>query len=282
MADKQPFYNNPVIPEGINTSDSHPVATFLKLFTAIAIILIFSAWLLGKSGDYLASLVPYSQEVALADLYEAPEGDDSDIQLYLENLSEYISDAMELPEGMEIHLHYVNEDVENAFATVGGHIFIYKGLLAKLPSENAIAMVIAHEIAHIKHRDPIRSLGQNLAISTGFALLVGQSNVNLLGSAGLYTQLKFSRDMESSADIEGLTALVKTYGHANGATDLFKVLAQLSDDELIKEPTFFVTHPLGENRIKEIETIAKENDWSVDKATKALPEYFSEWLEEES
>ena len=281
MSEKQPFYNNPVIPEGINTSDTHPVATFLKLFTAIAIILIFSAWLLGKSGDYLASLVPYSQEVILADLYEAPESDDSDIQLYLDNLSDYISDAMELPDGMEIHLHYVNEDIENAFATVGGHIFIYKGLLAKLPSENAIAMVIAHEIAHIKHRDPIRSIGQNLAISTGFALLLGQSNVNLLGSAGLYTQLKFSRDMESSADKEGLQALVKTYGHANGATDLFKVLAQLSDDELIKEPTFFVTHPLGENRIKKIEAIAKENYWAIDKATKPLPEYFIEWLASE-
>ena len=279
MAKKQPFYNNPVIPEGINTSKSHPIATFLKLFTAIAIILVLSAWLLGKSGDYLASLVPYSQEVALADVYEAPENNDSDIQLYLENLSEYLSDAMELPDGMEIHLHYVNEEVDNAFATIGGHIFIYKGLLAKLSSENAIAMVIAHEIAHIKHRDPIRSLGQNLAISTGFALLLGRSNVNLLGSAGLYTQLKFSRDMESSADKEGLQALVKTYGHASGATDLFKVLIQLNKDELIKEPTFFVTHPLGKNRIKQIEMLAKENNWAIDKATKALPEYFTKWLE---
>jgi len=282
MADKQPFYTNPVIPEGINTSKAHPVATFFKLFAAIAIILIFSAWVLGRSGDYLASLVPFSQEVALANMYESPDGDDSDIQLYLENLSEYLSDAMALPKGMDIHIHYVNEDVENAFATVGGHIFIYRGLLSKLPNENAIAMVIAHEIAHVKHRDPIRSLGQNIAISTGFALLSGKSTVDLLGSAGLYTQLKFSRDMESAADKEGLRALFKTYGHVNGATDLFKILAQLNDDELIKEPTFFVTHPLGKNRIKKIEEIAKNNDWSSDKATKALPEYFSKWLEEDN
>ncbi|HIO92515.1 MAG TPA: hypothetical protein EYG68_06690 [Leucothrix mucor] len=278
MSDKQPFYNNPVIPEGINTSKAHPIATFIKLFGAIAIILAFSAWLLAKSGDYLASLIPYSQEVTLAQLYEAPESSDSDMQLYLENLSEYIVDAMELPEGMDIHLHYVNEDVDNAFATIGGHIFIYKGLLSKLPNENAIAMVIAHEIAHVKHRDPVRSLGQNLAISTGFALLLGKSNVNLLGSAGLYTQLKFNRDMETSSDIEGLKALVNAYGHANGATDLFKVLSSLSDDDLIKESTFFVTHPLGENRIKKIEAMAKENNWSMDKATKALPEHFEEWL----
>lgn len=281
MSDKQPFYSNPEIPEGINTSPSHPVLTFIKLFSAIIIILAGSAWLLGKSGDYLASLVSFKYETDLADLYDAPAANDSDIQLYLENLTAHISDAMDLPEGMEIHVHYVNEDIENAFATIGGNIFLYKGLLEKLPNENAISMVIAHEIAHIKHRDPIRSLGQNVAISSGLALLLGKSDVNLLGSTGLYTQLKFSRDMESSSDVEGLRALVKVYGHANGATDLFKVLSSLSKT-MLKEPTFFVTHPLGKNRIKKIENIAKQNNWSLDMPTKPLPPHFEELLKAEN
>ena len=278
MPDKQPFYNNPTIPEGINTSASHPIATFLKLFGAIALILALSAWILGKSGDYLGALIPFKQEVALTNLYEEPEANDSDIQLYLENLSDYISDAMQLPEGMNIKLHYVDEDIENAFATLGGHVFIYKGLLKKLSNENAVAMVIAHEIAHVKHRDPIRSLGQTLAISTGFALLLGKSDASLLGNAGLYTQLKFSRDMETSADIEGLKALVTRYGHANGATDLFKILSKMHADEIMKEPAFFVTHPLDENRIKKIEELIKQNNWSVEPKPKALPVHFTEWL----
>ncbi|MCK5809832.1 MAG: M48 family metallopeptidase [Cocleimonas sp.] len=277
---QQTFYTNPEIPEGINTSASHPIVTFIKLFSAIAIILAVSAWLLAQSGDYLASLIPYSKEVQLASQYELPasENDSADIQLYLENLTAHISDAMDLPAGMEIYPHYVDDEIENAFATLGGHIFLYKGLLSKLKNENAISMVIAHEIAHIKHRDPIRSVGQSVAISAGFMFLLGKSEVNLLGSAGLYTQLKFSRDMETASDIEGLNALVKIYGHANGATDLFQLLSRLTDDELIKEPTFFVTHPLGDNRVKNIEAIAKENQWSLDKATKPLPKGFSLWL----
>ena len=277
---QQTFYTNPEIPEGINTSASHPIVTFIKLFSAIAIILAVSAWLLAQSGDYLASLIPYSKEVQLASQYELPasENDSADIQLYLENLTAHISDAMDLPAGMEIYPHYVDDEIENAFATLGGHIFLYKGLLSKLKNENAISMIIAHEIAHIKHRDPIRSVGQSVAISAGFMFLLGKSEVNLLGSAGLYTQLKFSRDMETASDIEGLNALVKIYGHANGATDLFQLLSRLTDDELIKEPTFFVTHPLGDNRVKNIEAIAKENQWSLDKATKPLPKEFSLWL----
>jgi predicted Zn-dependent protease len=274
------FYTNSKIPEGINTSASHPLAIFIKLFAAIAIILIFSAWLLGKSGDYLASIIPYSKEVALVSQYEIPESkdDSSAIQLYLENLSAHISDAMDLPEGMEIYPHYIDEEIANAFATLGGHIFLYKGLLSKLKNENAISMVIAHEIAHIKHRDPIRSIGQSAAISAGFLLLLGKSDVNLLGSAGLYTQLKFSRDMETASDIEALGALIKIYGHGNGATDLFKLLSSLSNEDIFQEPTFFVTHPLGEKRVKLIKTIAKENNWSMDKAVTPLPQGFSQWL----
>ncbi|HFC92506.1 MAG TPA: hypothetical protein ENJ51_06810 [Leucothrix mucor] len=278
---QQTFYTNPDIPEGINTSASHPLATFIKLFSAIAIILALSAWLLGKSGDYLASLIPYSKEVELVSQYDLPasENDSSDMQLYLENLTEHISDAMDLPDAMEIYPHYIDDNIENAFATLGGHIFLYKGLLSKLKNENAISMVIAHEIAHIKHRDPIRSIGQSAAISTGFFLLLGKSNVNLLGSTGLYTQLKFSRDMETASDIEGLSALVKVYGHASGAIDLFELLRSLSNEDIMKEPTFFVTHPLGDNRIKQIEAIAKENNWSMDKAVTPLPNGFSTWLD---
>jgi predicted Zn-dependent protease len=281
---QQTFYTNPDIPEGINTSSSHPLLTFTKLFGAIAIILAVSAWLLGKSGDYLASLIPYNQEAQLITQYQLPDSEDqaSDIQLYLENLTAQISDAMDLPKDMEIYPHYVEDEIENAFATLGGHIFLYQGLLKKLPNENAISMVIAHEIAHIKHRDPIRSLGQSAAISTGFFFLLGQSDTNLLGSTGLYTQLKFSRDMESASDIEGLTALVKIYGHANGAIDLFNILSALNDNELIKEPTFFVTHPLGKNRIKKIQALAAQHQWSMNKPVTPLPYGFNQWLETKS
>ncbi|MCK5897330.1 MAG: M48 family metallopeptidase [Cocleimonas sp.] len=280
---QQDFYTNPEIPEGINTSPSHPLITFIKLFSAIAIILAVSAWLLGKSGDYLAALIPYSQEAYLISEYELLDNEHderktADIQLYLENLTAQISDAMDLPKEMEIFPHYVDDDIENAFATLGGHIFLYKGLLKKLPNENAISMVIAHEIAHIKHRDPIRSVGQSAAISAGFFFLLGYSETNLLGSAGLYTQLKFSRDMESASDTEGLAALVSLYGHANGATDLFKVLNALDDNKRIKEPTFFVTHPLGKNRIKKIQAQAAQHNWSMDKPVTALPYGFNQWL----
>lgn len=147
---------------------------------------------------WLASLVPFEQELKVSALY--PESDDEpqtrpELQSYLDDLVKRLQPAMDLPEGMTITLHYQSEDVENAFATIGGNILLYKGLLKALPNENSLAMLIAHEMAHVKFRHPIKAASQSIAVSTGIKLLMGYSNVDLLGNAGLYTQLHFSRSM---------------------------------------------------------------------------------------
>lgn len=274
------YYSNSQIPEGINTSAAHPALTFLKLIIAFVLIVAISGWLLGKSGGYVFSLVPFEKEVELAALYpDDIEETNLEMQDYLEGLIEKIVQAMNLPKVMKIHVHYVEDETKNAFATLGGHLFVHKGLLSQLSNENTITMLLAHEVAHIKHRDPIRSLGQELAISSGMALLLGKSDIRLLGKSGLYTNLKFSREMELSCDREAVNALVAIYGHANGASELFHVLASLTEDELIQEPDFFVTHPQSENRIAEITALMTKAKWSTSEETVALPDEFNLWLE---
>ncbi|MCK5725531.1 MAG: M48 family metallopeptidase [Thiotrichaceae bacterium] len=279
MTDKQPFYSNPLIPEGINTSKAHPVKTFFKLLVSFILIVALTAWVLGKSGGYLFSLIPFEREIELAELYpEDLEPEESKMQAYLEKLVGKIEQAMDIPNNMPIHVHYVNDSTQNAFATLGGHLFIHRGLLNKLSNENTITMLLAHEVAHVKHRDPIRSLGQELAISTGMALLLGQSDIKLLGEAGLYTSLKFSREMELSCDKEAVNALVKIYGHANGASELFNILSTLGDDELITKPDFFVTHPQEESRLGQISRLITQKNWSETGNTQALPKAFRTWM----
>ena len=121
-----------------------------------------------------------------------------------------------------------------------------------------------------------------LAINTGIKLLMGYSNVDILGNAGLYTQLHFSRSMETESDIQGLTALHSVYGHVDGATDLFKTLHALTDDGgIAPKSAFFSTHPLDQQRIDRINQIAIENGWAAGEGKKItpLPDAFMEWLE---
>jgi len=275
-------YHNPQPEEGINISHAHPLRTFVKLFAAITVVLVASAWFFGQSGSWLASLIPYQQEVKISERYAKPEPINADyhlIQEYLEGLVSRLESEMNLPEGMHITVHYESENVQNAYATLGGHIFIYRGLLEMLPNENSLAMLLAHEMAHVKLRHPIRATGQNLAIKTGIKYLLGYSNIDLLGKTGLYTQLHFSRSMESTADKEGLQAVSGVYATVSGATELFDILHEVAIENGTENISpFFSSHPLDEKRINDLNKVAEKKGWLNEKKTTPLPDQFKDWL----
>ena len=68
---------------------------------------------------------------------------------------------------MKLRVHYVDTAVPNAFAALGGHIAVTRGLYESVQSENALALVLAHEIAHVRARDPIAGIGGGLIAAWG-------------------------------------------------------------------------------------------------------------------
>ena len=187
-------------------------------------------------------------------------------QEYLSTLGQNLASHQNLPKGMSITIHYVNSDVVNAFATLGGHIFIHRGLLEKIPHENALAMVIAHEIAHIKYRDPILSASRGLTIGLALALLTGGADSpvaqQLPGNIAMLTALSFSRGQEEKADDEALETLVSYYGHVAGASALFEVLQE--EHGASEPPVFLSSHPVTEARINNIRGYDKRYSVAVD------------------
>ncbi len=75
---------------------------------------------------------------------------------------------------MAVTAHYVTDDTINAFATLGGHLMVYQGLMRRMPGENALANVIGHEIGHVKLRHPVSSMGRGLVIL--FSSVVPEEN----------------------------------------------------------------------------------------------------------
>lgn len=271
-------YTNPKIPEGINTSREHPLKEFIILtggvLGGIAAILIVLAVL----ADKLAHYIPFSAETNIAFSEIADEVSDKAINQYLNKLGDRIVAAADLPDGMTIQIHYVDSDIVNAFATLGGHVVMFRGLLEKIPNENALVMVLAHEVAHIKYRHPIRSLGRGVAIAVALSLFDTSGGGALNGvitQTGTVTVLKFSRDHEREADEEGLRIVKSLYGHVHGAEDLFYVLNKENGEKQGYE--FFSTHPLTENRIHQVERL-KDETLATDKKKTPLPENYTDWL----
>lgn len=283
-------YENRQAPEGINVSKGHPLKEFFTLSVVAAVIIILFFVVLTFLAEYLVQYIPFKIESKLSEPFVQQLKKDQNqnkrqikIQKYLQDLADKLSAQQKLPKDMVITVHYIDEDVTNAFATIGGHIGFYQGLLKQLPHENALSMVMAHEIAHVKHRDPIVSVGRGLTVMLALASLGGVSNNNLfegfIGQASQLTTLTFNREQESEADEEAYQTLTKLYGHLIGAADLFEILKQNEDS--ISVPIFLSTHPLTIDRIKRANVLMQAIPSNNQMAITPLPTYIQEHQEKD-
>lgn len=275
-------YSNPEIPEGINSSKAHPLKEFLWLTSGVLASIFVLILALVVFVDVLTSYIPFSMEKEIPFPEIEMGTKQGPLPEYLQSLADRIVKSEDLPGEMKITIHYLDDETVNAFATLGGHVFFFRGLLEKLPNENALAMLMAHEIAHVKHRHPIKSLGRGLV--AGLALSVISTTAgdaimgNFLGEAGYLTILKYSREMESEADETAIKALKSIYGHLGGADDLFKILKEQAGS--LEPPEFFSTHPLTDDRIAEMDS--HDDMTQKDNKITPLPDKFQEWIAEAS
>ena len=272
-------YENRQPTEGINVSKESPVKQFIVL--SIGALIIVGVLFLAFTflGGWLARFVPFSAEVSVMeslgiDFEEQFDSDSNELEFLkrkreLNDLASRIMEHMDVPDDMNITVHYVDDDVFNAFATLGGQVFFYRGLIEQMPHENALALVMAHEIAHELHRDPISGLGGGVAAKVALASVFGASSpvspvldiTQIIGSAN------FTRSMETRADATAIAAVNGLYGHIAGADSLFRLLAKQSgdaDETPSWSSTFLRTHPLDQDRIDAIQLAAEQNGWLME------------------
>lgn len=270
-------YENPKIPEGINVSTEHPLKEFAQLLIGALVVVVILAATLALLAEHMVRYVPFEMEVEIAAKYPGKLPPRGAVTEYLQALADKLAAAQDLPAEMRITVHYVDDNTVNAMATLGGNVVFFRGLIEKLPNENALAMVMAHEIAHVKHRHPIVALGRGMVVGLALAALTNFSGNNLAGTmlsdAGLLTVLSFNRDQEAEADRSALAALARHYGHASGADAFFLGVQGLPDNKLHEStPTFLKTHPATQDRIEKLRTLAQKNGWALDRPTVPIPE----------
>ncbi len=165
------------------------------------------------------------------------------------------------------HFFVVRQNQLNAFAVPGGYIFFFDGLLKELGSVDALAGVVAHEIAHVQRdhffKDQKKISAINLATMASLILagLTGQ-NIGAAGVIGsginISTQLKFSRKNEEDADLFAIKYLKLTDYNPLGLAEFFETLSFYAGFTRGSQPPYFSTHPgLSERRFM-VETLMKD------------------------
>ncbi|MGV3539282.1 MAG: M48 family metalloprotease, partial [Rufibacter sp.] len=149
----------------------------------------------------------------------------------------------------------------NAFATPGGHIYVFTGLINYLESEDHLAGVLGHEIAHADQRHTVKQLQKQYGIAFVLSLVLGENSGELeriVGQiAGQLAGLKFSRDYERESDNFSVVYLAGTdYYACDGAAGFFQKMQSLQQSG--NTPEFISTHPNHGNRIQDIQAKAQE------------------------
>ncbi len=149
----------------------------------------------------------------------------------------------------------------NAFATPGGYIYVYTGLIKFLEDEDHFAGVLAHEIAHADKRHSVRQLQRDYGIAILLSVALGNNPGTLQQIAGQLAGtlggLKFSRDAETEADNTSVTYLGGTnYYACDGAAGFFIKMNQEANQA--DPPEFLSTHPNPENRVQNIQQQAQQ------------------------
>lgn len=279
-------YENRQAPEGINVTKVNPLVQFLKFFIASIIVVVLIVVILQVAGGAVAKRIPFKYELQLMDTVDpqlGTSGASEEMVAYLNDLAIRVGRELPIDEGISVKVHYSTEEVFNAFATIGGNLLFYRGLLSEMPHENALAMVMAHEIAHVNHRDPVASLGGGVASLIAMSMFTGMSGLagDFFNKTYSFTGMQFTRRMEETADEAALGAVNALYGHVNGAGVLFEVMGEIKgDSEAIPDwlERFAVTHPLSNDRVSAVRILAAKNGWSSEGETTPLPADFLLWL----
>ena len=271
-----PSLENRLPAEGINSSDEHPLREFAWLIGAGLVTLLLVVLLVGWGARWLAPRLPFASEVSLAErwLDKPTPPEHAERTAALQALAQRVAAKMALPPGMAPVLAYEPSPLVNAYATLGGRIRVFEGLLRKVPSEDALAAVLAHEIAHVKHRHVAANAGRGVALSLLLSLLSADAGAGaaqaVLGNMTSLALLGYSREQETEADAEALAAVVALYGHGGGMVELFASLGAASPDT--NQPIEMLrSHPLTAARIEALRLRAAQAGWPLSGPRQALP-----------
>jgi predicted Zn-dependent protease len=165
------------------------------------------------------------------------------------------------------HVSILNSPEINAFATPGGHIFLTIGTVDCADSEDTLAAVIAHELAHIQLRHAAamiddQRLAQDLFQSTDRAASLALGNANAQKRDLFNRQVSvmvntlfqngFSQIQEFEADVTAVT-LLRNAGYDPAA--LVEILAILERTQPLQPGGFNTTHPLPADRLANLHRV---------------------------
>ncbi len=203
--------------------------------------------------------VQMGQEYAQQINAQLPIIQDPELNRYINVLGDSIA-RLTRRRDLDWHFFIVDAQEVNAFAVPGGFIYVNRGLIERADQMDELAGVLGHEIGHVLRRHTIKQMekaqGANIGVTLA-CILTSICNSQIAGAAinvaGGAVFARFSRQDEAEADAEGFDNVVRAGISPVGMVTMFqKLLAERRTRPGAVE-SWFITHPLEEDRIQAIQ-----------------------------
>lgn len=191
------------------------------------------------------------------------------LRRYVNLVGRSVAAASERPELFKgYHFAVLNSPQINAMATPGGFIFITKGFMRLLDTEDELAAVLAHEVAHVVEGHGVAAISQSNITKAvtliGKEVVASQVDPNLVALTDVFdesveevtqTLLEsgYSRSQEYDADAMGYQIMVNAGYDPSAMFSVLKKLQQVEARNADDESGWMSTHPKAEDRIDELE-----------------------------
>lgn len=156
-------------------------------------------------------------------------------------------------------VHVINDNSVNAWCMPGGKMAVYAGLINTLkPSDDELAAVIGHEMAHALREHSREQVSQQMATGIGLSVLSAVTGMPAAGDLGSeLTKVMFtlpnSRTHETEADRIGVELAARAGYDPRAAITLWQKMGALGGS---RSPEFLSTHPSPASRMTDLETAA--------------------------
>ncbi len=167
----------------------------------------------------------------------------------------------------DLRVYVIRNPNFNASMTANGIVQVWTGLLVRVSSEDELAAVLGHELAHytqLHTLERLRRINKSLTAGSvfdlGLVLLTGAS-IPVGQMVAVASVMAFSRDQEEEADLLGVKFMAQANYDPRAAARLWKMIVEEEANAAVKrrEPDIFSqTHPSSEDRVDTLEEFVQE------------------------
>ena len=167
-----------------------------------------------------------------------------------------LNNDIHFPKTTNLDIKIIEHKEMNALCFPNGNIYITNKLYEKLDTEEKLAFVIAHEMAHYKNKDHLINLRKSIsssAVILSLCILGIEQNISTLVSETMdLSDYKYSKQKEMKADKYAAQILLSLYGNTRGGVEVLNILKK---GEYNIEFDTFSTHPSLNKRISYLNKI---------------------------